>query len=348
MKRHNKDNWLFRKRFANMLKIIAKRRTTDDLFQKEPESIVILARECYGDCILLTPLIGTLRREYPDLSIYIIAFSQIIFNFFSADTNVTAVYHAKKNMSRYYKELLSKRFDVLFNPKDHPSVHFLLQSTLIRARHKISHFSPWHEELYDYLIRLSPDTHESVKNLSLLNVLNSKALLPCKPYLPQMPVSPDIKKFLASFPHGRHLGINISAGHIGGRRSHKQWSELIKNFPEETFIILSAPQDLEEKRNLEQPHPNVLKSPSTGNIYEVGEIVKQLRLLITPDTSLVHIAACSDTPLIALYRNFLPDRTQFGPLSSQQKIIISPTPDIIDIEPMKVSAAVQEMLKTLS
>ena len=348
MKRQNKDSWLLRKRFANMLKIIAKRRTTPPLLQKAPESIVILARECYGDCILLTPLIGTLRREYPGLSIYIVAFNQIIFNFFSADKNITAVYHAKKNMRRYSKGVLSKRFDLLFNPKDHPSIHFLVQSVLIHARYKISHYNPHHEGLYDHLIRLAPETHESAKNLSLLNVLGSTTLIPCKPYLPQMPVSAEIKQFLDSLKPDQHLGINISAGHIGGHRTHEQWSELIQNFPEETFIILSAPQDLEEKSNLEQSHPNILKSPSTSNIYEVGEIVKKLRLLITPDTSLVHIAACSDTPLIALYRKFLADRTQFGPLSSLQKAVISQTPDIIDIEPSQVSSALQEMLKTLS
>ena len=96
MKRKNKDNWIFRQRFAKTLQFVTKKRTAQPLPLETAESIVILARECYGDCIMLTPLIGTLKKEYPDLSIFIIAFSQIIFDFFSADTNVTAVYHAKK------------------------------------------------------------------------------------------------------------------------------------------------------------------------------------------------------------------------------------------------------------
>ena len=344
-----KDNWLFRKRFAKTLQVIAKRRRTTPFLQKVPDSIVILARECYGDSILLTPLIGTLKREYPELSIYIIAFSQIIFNFFSADTNITAVYHAKKNLRRYYNGLLSKRFDLLFNPKDHPSVHFLVQSTLIRARHKISHFSPWHEGLFDSLISLEPDTHESLKNLSLLSILSTKTFEhPCRPYLPIMPVSAETVSFIERLQPDKYIGINISAGHIGGHRTLQQWSELIQAFPDELFIIFSTPQDFEEKRKLEQPHTNVIPSPSTKNIYEVGEIVKKLKLLVTPDTSLVHIAACSDTPLIALYREYPVDRKQFGPLSTIQKVIISQTPDIIDIEPVEVSTALHEMLNKLS
>ena len=348
MSAKKKDHTRFRKNFARTLQVIGKRPHTQPLFHGNPESIVILARECYGDCILLTPLIGTLRREYPELSIYIIAFSKIIFNFFSADPNVTEVYHAKRNMKRYYKGILSKKFDLLFNPKDHPSTHFLIQSLLIRARHKIGHFNPHHEGLFDQLITLEPTTHESAKNLSLLSAIGSTTGEPCRPYLPPMPVCTATASFLKTIQPGKYIGINISAGHIGGHRTHEQWSQLIKSFTDETFIILSAPKELEEKRKLEQPHPNVLQSPSTQNIYEVGEIVKKLKLLITPDTSLVHIAACSDTPIIALYRQHLADRTQFGPLSTLQDIIISPTPDIIDIDPKQVTAALHNLLEVLS
>ncbi|NMW19539.1 MAG: glycosyltransferase family 9 protein [Chlorobiaceae bacterium] len=343
-----KDHTLFRKNFARTLQLIGKRGQTKPMLHGAPESIVILARECYGDCILLTPLIGSLRIEYPELSIYIIAFSRIIFNFFSADPNVTEVYHAKRNMKRYYKGILSKKFDLLFNPKDHPSTHFLIHSLLIRARHKIGHYNPNHEGLFDQLITLEPNTHESVKNLSLLSAIGSTTVGQCRPYLPPMPVCTETASFLKTLQPGTSIGINISAGHIGGHRTLEQWSQLIKSFTDETFIILSAPKELEEKRKLEQPHSNVLRSPSTQNIYEVGEIVKKLKILITPDTSLVHIAACSDTPIIALYRKYLADRTQFGPLSTIQDIIISPTPDIIDIDPHQVTAALHHMLEVLS
>ena len=342
-----KDHTLFRKNFARTLQFIGKRGQSKQMLHGAPKSIVILARECYGDCILLTPLIGSLRKEYPELSIYIIAFSQIIFKFFSADTNVTEVYHAKRNLKRYFKGILSKKFDLLFNPKDHPSTHFLIQSMLIQARHKISHYNPNHEGLFDQLITLEPNTHESAKNLSLLSAIGSTTEPLCKPYLPLMPVCTETASFLKTLHTGKYIGINISAGHIGGHRSLEQWSQLIKSFTDETFIILSAPKELEEKRKLERLHSNVLQSPSTQNIYEVGEIVKKLKILITPDTSLVHIAACSDTPIIALYRKYLADRTQFGPLSSLQKIIISPTPDIIDIDSSEVTAALHSMLEVL-
>ena len=346
--KQNKQKRPFRHRFANALQFMAKRRQKQPFLDKPIESVVILAKERYGDCIMLTPLIGSLRREFPELSIFIVAFNQIIFDFFSTDPNITAVYHTKKNLIRYSKEILAKKFDLLFNPKDHPSTNFLIHSRLIRARYKTGHHNPFHEGLYDHLISLDPKTHESVKNLALLNVIYCTSQPEhCKPYLPPMPVSPAVTAFLQALQPGILIGINISAGHSGGHRSSRQWSELISTYPDETFVIFSAPHELKEKRELEAEHSNILHSPSTANLYEVGEIVNKLKLLITPDTALIHVASCYNTPVIGLYRHTEADHHQFGPMSTLQEIIISPTPDVVDIESDRIAASLKNMLMKL-
>jgi heptosyltransferase III len=338
----------FRHRVAETLQFMAKRRKNQPFPDKPLESIVILAKERYGDSIMLTPLIGALRSEFPELSISIITFSQIIFNFFSADPNISAVYYTKKNLIRYYNGILSKKFDLLFNPKDHPSTNFLIHSMLIRARQKIGHFNTFHEGLYDHLIDLPRHTHESEKNLSLMKLIGADIELQhYKPYLPPLPVSEHIITFLRTLEPGKCIGINISAGHNGGHRSVAQWSELIRSFPSEMFVIFSAADDLEEKRELEQQHANVQPSPSTGNLNEVGEIVKNLKILISPDTALIHVASCFETPLIGLYRKSLVDHNQFGPLSQLQEVIVSPTPDVIDIESNRIATSLRKMIQKL-
>ncbi|NTW68369.1 MAG: glycosyltransferase family 9 protein [Chlorobiaceae bacterium] len=349
MKSGKKEKKTFRYRFAQTLQVAAKRQSREYRQDKPPESIVILAKECYGDCIMLTPLIGCLRKKYPAISIYILTFNKKIFDFFSADTNITAVYNTKKNPVRYYREILSKEFDLLFNPKDHPSTNFLIQTALVRARHKISHFNIYHEGLYDQLIRLDSSTHESSKNLSLINLVDgSSEVSEYKPYIPVMDVSADISRFLQTVDAGRNIGINISTGHSGGHRSVEQWSELINHFKNETFIIFSSAQDFEEKKALEQLHKNVQQSPATQNLYEVGEIVKNLKLLITPDTSLIHVASCFDTPLVGLYRQNPSDSTNFAPLSTQQEVIVSTTHDVIDINSTTINNTVEMLLEKLT
>ena len=317
-------------------------------FSGPVNSVVILARECYGDAIMLTPLVAALRNKYPGVKIYIIAFTRIIFDFFSADANVTAVYHAKRDLKRYLFRFWPKKYDALFNSKDHRSTHFLLQSRLIRARFKVGFRNNGNEKLFDHLLDLPAGTHESQRNLALIKAIDGVMPPTVRPYIPEMPVSKEITGLLEALPQESYIGINISVGTPGGHRTFEQWSELIRSFPEQQFVIFSAPGDLGEKQRLEEPHANVHPSPSTRNLYEVWQIVRRLRLLVTPDTSLVHIAACSDTPLIALYRHNPADSRMFAPLSTMQEVIVSPTPDVIDIENTAVTEALRRMLVRLA
>ncbi len=312
------------------------------------QSVVILARECFGDAIMLTPLIAAIKRRDRNTAIYIIAFTRIIYDFFSHDRNVTAVFHAKRDLGRYLLKCLPKRYDALFNSKDHRSTHFLLQSRLIRARYKVGFRNNGNEELFDYLLELPRGTHESQRNLALLKAIDGSMPATTRPYIPEMPVSGEIAGLLASLPERACIGINISVGTPGGHRTREQWSELIGSFPEERFVIFSSPGDLEEKRMLEAPHENVLPTPFTRNLYEVWKIVDKLKLLVTPDTSLVHIAACSDRPLVALYRFNPEDSRLFAPLSTMQEVIVSPTPDVVDIDGSTVTLAVRNMLARIA
>ncbi len=315
---------------------------------KEPiNSIVILARECYGDAIMLTPLIAALKDRYPSTSIYIVAFTRIIYDFFSADRNIAGVYHAKREPGKYLFRFWPKKYDLLFNPKDHPSTHFAIQSRIIRARYKAGITGNGIEPLFDFVLDIAANTHESQRNLSLMQVIGAEAAPNCHPYIPEMPVSEAIAELLNRLPDNTYIGINISTGTPGGHRTFEQWSELIRSFPEERFVIFSAPGDLEAKRRIEEPHANVQPTPPTKNLYEVLQIINRLKLLVTPDTSLVHIAACSDKPLVAMYRYNPTDRMAFSPLSTLREVIVSPTQAVKDIANSAVTAAVKKLLRKI-
>lgn len=325
-----------------------KKRQTADCTACRPESIVLLARERYGDVILMTPLIKNLRMAYPEVSIYIVAFTRPIFEFFSSDANITETFHAKRNLFRYASKLLPKKFDLLFNPKNHPSRNFYLQSRVIRAKYKIGHRNTNHDELYDFLIDCAPGTHETLRNLSLLEALGNTPAKDCRPYIPEMPLSGEAASFLDNLRTGHYTGINISAGATGGYRTFEQWSELINKFPEERFVIFSSGADLGKKRAIENAHANILPSPATKNLYEVFRMFEKLKLLVTPDTSLVHVASCSDTPVLALYRHNPADSIEFSPLSTFQEVLVSPTAEVSDIANDLVSQAFGRMLEALS
>lgn len=346
MKPKKKKKRQFRQAFARFLQRIVTKKSGMETFSGPLKSIAILAQEKLGDCVLLTPLIRNLRKRYPDLEIHIIAFSQASAGFFRNDPEVTAIHLAKKNPLQYLKEVRSARFDLLFNTKDHPSTHFLLQTVLIPARFKVGHANPFHEGLYDRLIDMEFHSHMATKNCALLPLLGVVAdTETCRPSLPAMPVSNEIRQRLSRLADIRPIGINISAGQPNRYWTEEKWKTLLGSFPDERFVVLSAPDDVDEKQRLEKSCPNVITTPPTRNLYEASLIVSKLRLLVTPDTSMVHVASGAGIPVVGLYREAPQDISRFGPYAVPYKLIVSGTGQVNDIQTDAIATAINRMLE---
>ena len=348
MKPKKKKKRQFRQAFAKFLQLIVPKRRSDVPFSGPFRSIAILAQEKLGDSILLTPLLKNLREEFPDLAIHIITFTRASSNFFKTDQNITAVHLAKNHPIHYFREVLSQEFDLLFNTKDHPSTNFLLQTALIRARYKVGHDSEFHRGLYDHLIAMDFHSHIAMKNCALLTVLGFPATPEqCRPSLPIMPISDTIRKFLQKIQYETIIGINLSAGQPNRKWQENNWISLLEMFPGKRFVVLCSPEDQEEKLRIEQHCNQVMPSPPTRNLYEAGLIIAALKLLITPDTSLIHVASCSNTPVIGLYRKAMQDISRFGPLLIPYEIVISETGEVCDINVKMVSSALRKALHEL-
>ncbi|RTY36812.1 lipopolysaccharide heptosyltransferase family protein [Chlorobium phaeovibrioides] len=336
----------FRQLFARTLQHFAPKRSGSAPFTGKLESIAILAQEKLGDSVLLTPLIRNLRKAFPKLEIHIIAFSEASANFFRNDSNVTAVHQTKREPGRYKREVLKREFDVLFNTKDHPSTHFLLQSVLIKARHKVGHANEFHTGLFDQLITIEHNTHMALKNCAILPLLGVTVTEEeCRPCLPPSLLPMEMQIFLRQIDTRRPTGINISAGEANRTWPETKWKKLVQSLPDTQFIVLSGPSELESKRNLERNCPNIIPSPATGNLYEASRIVETLELLVTPDTSLIHIASATATPVIGLYREAPQDITRFGPFRIPGELVISPTGEVAGISPDSVKKAVEKQLQ---
>ncbi len=349
MKPRKKKKRQFRQAFARLLQHTSRHRSGSAEFSGPLDSVAILAQEKLGDCVLLTPLVRNLRQAFPNLEIHLITFSRASASFFMNDPQVTAVHLAKKQPRRYFRKVLSRKFDLLFNTKDHPSTHFLLQSALIRARFKVGHKNQYHEGLYDRLLDLEFHSHMALKNCALLPLLGVTAdTEACRPSLPAMPLSEELTAFLDAIGADAPIGINISAGEPNRLWTEAKWQALLERFPGERFVVLSGPEDMDAKRRLEERCKNVIASPPTRNLYEASRIVSKLRLLVTPDTSMVHVASATGTPVAGLYREAPQDISRFGPYAIPYEIVISPTGEVSGIELETLIVAMKKLLRASS
>ena len=346
---NRKQKKKIRELFIRLLRVMARKRVYKGPFEGTVRTAVILASERYGDCILLTPLLVMLRKKYPGIELHLIVFKQSIYDFFCHDASLSGIHFVKGNYFRYVREVFFRKYDLLFNPKDAPSFNFILQSILIRARFKVAHHAAFHTDLYDYLICRDYATHITERNCLLLEALGSvPASISCnKPYIPSMPVSKIVREFVSQLSGGSISAINISASVTAKYWPAEKWSALLEAFPEQRFIVFSAPKarDLLVKRQLEAMHNNVLTSPLTANLFEVGELVRIVRVLVSLDTSLIHVASCSNTPVAGLYRNRRDDIIRFSPLSDRREIIVSSGEDVSDISVEAVVEAVGRLYR---
>jgi len=250
-------------------------------------SIAILMAGRYGDSILLTKLLRQLKAALPEAELHVITSRTGTEEFFRLSPYVSGTFCLKSGIGAWVKFLLTHRYTVLFNPKDLPSTSNLLLSTLLRARIKVSHSHPLHEGIFDRLTAIDKTSHVTEQNAGLLEALgfDRKQYAAIRPEMPRYPVSEAVRVFAESISGQGCIGINLSAGGPSRYWTTPNWEALIRQFPEEHFIVFAAGEQLQDKAKLEAALENVLPSPPTASLGEVSAMLRELKLLVTPEAA---------------------------------------------------------------
>jgi len=337
-------SFITKKILISFLTIFTKKRKIPTFPIKKPNSIAIIAQERIGDSILLTPLIFNLRKNISDLKIVLITLSPDSYNFFKNDKNIDKIFFVKANYIKYFQEIRKFHFDILFNTKDHPSFTFIYQTLLIKADIKIGIKHQFHEKFYDYLLFFPYFEHIVRKNcgiLSLFDIATNDEI--CRPYIPQNEISDEIRSILPEISKEKIVGINLSAGEKSRELSLEQLNELIPKLKCQ-IILFSMPSRSVEKEILENKHQNILKTPKTKSFSDVVELIKNIDILISPDTSLIHVASSFNKKIVGIYRNNPIHHKRFYPFVTNFKQIISKTDFLKDVIIDEVYEAVSELI----
>jgi heptosyltransferase III len=309
-----------------------------------PKNILILVQEKLGDAILTTPLVKNLKILFPNIEIHLVIFHKAS-NIFDEDPNVYKVHNYKNDKAGTIRHLKKMNFDVLFNTKDHPSMTFILLSRYLNAAYKVGIDHTFHRNHFHNLLQVDFTAHTIEKNCSLLANLSSSTLnLSLKPYVPQRKLTPEVEKFVINIPKGVFVGLNLSAGSPEKEWPPEKWKRLIDSL-DEKFIIFAVGDRLEDKKQLESESVKVIKSPDTQNINDAAAMVKELKMLITPSTGLLHVASCYDVKVVGLYRHDPSDHLRFSPYMVRYKKVVAEDHRVSHLKVADVVTAAQELLK---
>ncbi|RXJ96215.1 hypothetical protein CRV00_03285 [Malaciobacter molluscorum] len=304
-------NYLFKK--------IAQKKYDENIINIKINRILLIRDGGIGDAILSYPLIRELHKFYPDakIDIYASLNNHFMYKYLPEVNNVYLKYK-KRNWFKSWIEILKMKnnhydlaiddtvirfhrtlYTMIINPK------IILASSASSKRYGFDrsalsiYYKTYHEQN-----EIPHIVDDRLRVLKLLNFTkyNNKMYFP----LPKEK-NIEIQNYIKKYKDYKLVGLNTDASHKDRTLNTKQIIDLCNLLKNEKIKIIPfcVPSKFEyfEKLIDENALTNVAIPFKTKSIYDAAEVLNELDLLITPDTSFVHIASGLNIPTIGLFWN---------------------------------------------
>jgi len=132
------------------------------------------------------------------------------------------------------------------------------------------------------------------------------------------------------------IGINLEGAVKGKRIQFVELEQICKGLYQANnniqIIILAAPNNLQitTEKVAKITLDYVVTSYKTETILDVAAVIKHLDLVITPDTSIVHIASAFNIPIVTIHEDNRDSHQLFAPTSKYSRTVFSEFSDRLD------------------
>ncbi|MBI4683848.1 MAG: glycosyltransferase family 9 protein [Nitrospirae bacterium] len=326
--------------------------------KKDIRDILVIRMNRIGDMICTIPLLKTLRKEFPEARLTVLA----------EETNVEVIKNAsyidklliyKKGAGIYRNKILNLKknfkgnnFDIAIAVKGGFSSNLATATFLSGAAYRIGYISDNHhllDFLYNMPVKKTPNIQHQVERC--LNLLKHIGITPDRFVkdisfeIPQKSVN-SFKNFLnvnnISSTENELIVLNISNDRPNTSWPVENFMELIKRLKAYPIkcIITSAPQDSENAKKLANTSSALFYE--TPHIMDFAAATERGNLLICHDSGAMHIGASVGTKTLVLVgRGIIPEI--WGPYGSGHKCLIKPK-----IKDITVDDVYEEALKMLN
>lgn len=356
------DPWLkraelwVRRRVVRMFGALVHRRSAPPKPQDLASARILLIRQDrIGDVLVSTPLIAALRRALPGLQIDLLLSTNNV----AALPGLTGIRKAWVyertflSMVRLVRELRNERYDVAVDLMDNPSATSTAFCVLSGARWTVGLEK---ENDYSYDIRVplrSRRERHIIERLSPLaqafGVDPSEAERPVL-YVPQAASQEGAAALFRDrgLIDRMKIGVNISAGserrYWGTARYREIVTFLANAHPNATIVILCKPGDRGRAEEIVSGEPRAWVVPPSPSFDAFAACVAHLDALITPDTSVVHLASAFEVPAVVLYIQSNPELRIWEPFGSPHSAVVTTVDDLSNISVDEVQRAWSDLI----
>ncbi len=287
-------------------------------------AFVLLGR--IGDMVLTTPIFSAFKVKYPNAYLCVIcsrANYQIIENNPFIDE---IIIYSKSPLAllKTFLKLKFKCFDYWLDPKDHKSSESQLLAKISRAKVKIG-FNPAGKKIFDVSISSSEDNKDFHFTERIFKAAESLGIIP-NSLKPELYESESSRIFAENLFKGISLPvvfINLSAVNQDRIMSKEKWVEILEviDFKRAAAILSYTDREEAAARFLINKYPEIIDLNKTS-LSNIISIISRCRLVISPDTSIVHIASAFAVRTLVLYNDLRENFAKFHPLSGNAIVIM--------------------------
>lgn len=266
--------------------------------------VLIIRFSSIGDIVLTTPVIRCIKQQLPDAEVHFLtkyAYRHIL----EANPYVTKLHLLKDDIKALLAELKQEGFDHIIDLHKN-----LRTATIKRGLRKVPSTSydklNWEKWLLTGLkIDRMPPIHivdRYMQTVSHLGVINDGKGL--DHFIPQKEI---VKESDIPMSHqAGFIGLVIGASYETKKLPVDKLKDLCAAI-DHPIILLGGPEDRLEGEEVSMVDKHkVYNACGKFTLNESADLVRRSKLIISPDTGLMHIAAAFKRPLISIWGNTVP------------------------------------------
>ena len=272
--------------------------------------ILVIAKPSFGDILLATPLIRSIREQEPDAIIDLIVYSgqeEIVEGSPDINTVLAIDHHPSIRMLWSLTRKLWRKYDIAISNGGDDRAHlYLWLFGKKRVSVTLPHSAAWKHWITDATFHNERATHTLLRNNALGNMLGYKSSY--KIFPPRLNARTNDKSLLFC---NINRGEQYAVLHLDARLPYKRWTvegwrdvaQFLSNKGIKAYLTGGGGE--EEKKYLNE----VMRSmpASTVNLSgklrlaEASELIASCSIYVGVDTVTTHIAAAHGVPIIALF-----------------------------------------------
>jgi len=263
---------------------------------------LIIRFSSIGDIILTSPVLRAIRRRFPSAEIHFLTKKQNV-PLVSYNPNLNWLHLFKKrNMRPMVKALRREKYDYVIDLQKSLRTWWLKRRlhTKSLSFHKLN-IRKW--LLTTFKINRMPAVHIVDRYMSTVKCLDVED--DCKGLDFVIPTETVLPSFFNNMQN-KFVALVIGAQHYTKRIPYSKLV-LLCGLIDYQVVVLGGAAERAVGECLERECPNVCSFAGVLDIYQSAKVLQLSRVVITPDTGLMHIAAALKKDIFSVWGNTVPD-----------------------------------------